>query len=169
MPQFSVAPILTTERLTLRPQRRSDFDLLAALYTTDRSRFVGGRRSRAEVWRDFMNSAGHWPILGMGGWAIDITATGQCIGEVAICQPPEYPETEIGWVLFDGFEGKGFAFEAATAARDWARNTLGATSLVSYIDPDNSPSIKLAQRLGGVRDETAATPNGDACLVFRYW
>lgn len=169
MPQFSVAPILTTERLTLRPQRRSDFDLLVQLYASDRSRFVGGRRTETAVWRDFMNSVGHWPISGMGGWAIDITATGQCIGEVAICRPPEYPETEIGWVLFEGFEGQGFATEAATAARDWARDSLHAPSLVSYIDPDNAPSIKLAQRLGGVLDETAATPNGDPCLVFRYW
>ncbi len=169
MPHPVVAPTLTTERLTLRPQRRSDFDLLVELYTTDRSRFVGGRRAPAVVWRDFMNSVGHWPICGMGGWAIDITATGQCIGEVAVCRPPEYPETEIGWVLFEGFERQGFALEAAKAARDYARLTIASPSLVSYIDPDNAPSIKLAQRLGGQLDKTAATPNGNACLVLRYW
>lgn len=169
MHQFSVAPILTTERLTLRPQRRSDFDLLVQLYQGERSRYMGGPQTPAQVWRGFMNSVGHWPILGMGGWAIDITATGQCVGEVAVCQPPEYPEIEIGWVLFEGFEGQGYALEAAQAARDWARDTLRAASLVSYIDPDNAPSIKLAQRLGGQPDTAAATPNGDACLVFRYW
>jgi len=163
------APLLTTERLTLRPQRRSDFDLLVQLYTTDRSRFVGGLRPVAAVWRDFMNSVGHWPVSGMGGWAIDISATGQCIGEVAVCQPPEYPETEIGWVLFEGFEKQGFALEAATAARDYARLTIGAPSLVSYIDPDNAPSIRLAERLGGTLDSAASTPNGDPCLVYRYW
>lgn len=163
------APILTTERLTLRPHQRTDFDLLVHLYTTDRSRFVGGRRPIAAVWRDFMNSVGHWPVCGMGGWAIDITATGQCIGEVAVCQPPEYPETEIGWVLFEGFEKRGFALEAATAARDYARLTIAPPSLVSYIDPDNSQSIRLAERLGGTLDPDAATPNGDSCLVYRYW
>ena len=165
----SLAPILTTERLTLRPQRRSDFDLLVQLYTTDRSRFVGGLRPVSAVWRDFMNSVGHWPISGMGGWAIDITETGQCVGEVAVCQPPEYPEIEIGWVLYDGFEGNGYAHEAASAALAWARDTLQAVSLVSYIDPDNAPSIRLAKRLGGTLDVNASTPNGDACLVLRYW
>ena len=164
-----VAPILTTERLTLRPQRRSDYDKLVELYTSERSRFVGGFRPASAVWRDFMNSVGHWPISGMGGWAIDITASGQCIGEVAVCQPPEYPETEIGWVLFEGFEGQGFATEAASAAKDYARLSIAAPSLVSYIDPDNAPSIRLAKRLGGQHDSLAATPNGDPCLVFRYW
>ena len=169
MPHPTQAPILTTERLTLRPHRRSDFDLLVHLYTTERSRFVGGARRPAEVWRDFMNSVGHWPISGIGGWAIDLSATGQCIGEVAVCQPPEYPETEIGWVLFEGFEKQGFALEAAIAARDYARLTINPPSLVSYIDPDNAPSIRLAQRLGGTPDLDAATPNGDPCLVYRYW
>lgn len=164
----ALAPILKTERLTLRPQRRSDFDLLVQLYKTDRSRFVGGLRPVSAVWRDFMNSVGHWPISGMGGWAVDITATGQCVGEVAVCQPPEYPEIEIGWVLFDGCEGNGYALEAASAALAWAKGTLQAVGIVSYIDPDNIRSIKLAKRLGGALDVAAATPNEDACLVFRY-
>lgn len=116
-----------------------------------------------------MNSVGHWPISGMGGWAIDVTATGQTIGEVAVCQPPEYPETEIGWVLFEGFEKQGFALEAAVAALGYARRTIRPPGLVSYIDPDNAPSIRLAERLGGTLDAQAATPNGDACLVYRYW
>lgn len=87
-----------------------------------------------------MNSVGHWPISGMGGWAIDIIETAQAIGEVAVCQPPEYPETEIGWVLFEGFEKQGYALEAATAAR----NSLCSASLVSYVDPENVASIQLA-------------------------
>jgi RimJ/RimL family protein N-acetyltransferase len=164
-----VAPILTTERLVLRPQRRSDFDLLVALYAGQRSRYIGGPLAPAKVWANFMNSTGHWPILGMGGWAIDIANTGQSIGEVAVCRPPDYPETELGWALFDGFEGHGYALESASAARDWAKQVLGAPSLVSYIDPDNIPSIRLAERLGAQRDHGAATPNGDPCLIYRHW
>ena len=41
-------------------------------------------------------------------------------------------------------------------------------SLVSYIDRDNTRSIRLAERLGAVRDDATATPNGDPCLVFRH-
>lgn len=168
-PHPAIAPVLVTERLTLRGQTYADFERLTALYQGERASYIGGRQPPAQVWRNFMNSVGHWPILGMGGWAIDVTASGQCVGEVAVCHPPDYPETELGWALFDGFEGQGYALEAAAAVRDWARNTLRPPSLVSYVDPSNAPSIKLAQRLGGVLDETGATPNGDACLVFRHW
>ena len=165
----AIAPVLTTPRLTLRQQRRSDYELLVDLYTTDRARYIGGPQKPDQVWRGFMNSVGHWPILGMGGWAIDLTATGQTIGEVAVCQPPEFPETEIGWVLFEGFEGHGYALEAATAARDYARTVIAPASLVSYVDPANIPSARLAERLGATLDPAAPTPNGDPCLVFRHW
>ena len=163
------APLVTTERLLLRPQRRSDFDLLVELYAGERSRFIGGPLAPSRVWSNFMNSVGHWPITGMGGWAIDLAPDGPCVGEVAVCQPPDYPEPELGWALFEGFEGNGYAHKAASAALAWARDALQSVSLVSYIDPDNAPSICLAKRLGGALDVNAATPNGDTCLVLRYW
>lgn len=49
MPHPTVAPTLTTQRLTLRPQKRNDFDLLVHLYITDRSLFVGGFRPVSAV------------------------------------------------------------------------------------------------------------------------
>lgn len=163
-----IAPTLHTERLTLRAYRLEDFERLAALFETPRSRYMGGPLPKKQVWAGFMSTVGQWPILGMGAWAIDLTETGECIGEVAITRPMDYPETELGWLLYEGFEGKGYAFEAARAAQDHARTVIRPSSLVSYIDPDNARSIRLAERLGGVRDEEAATPNNDPCLVYRY-
>lgn len=167
MPQHLIAPPIRTERLLLRAYRRDDFRHLVAIYQTERSRYIGGPLSEMQVWQGFMNTIGHWPVMGFGAWAIELSATGACIGEVAITQPPNYPETELGWVLFGDHEGQGYALEAATAALAFARQ-LGLASLVSYVDPDNHRSARLAERLGAVRDPAAATPNGDPCLVFRY-
>ena len=75
---------------------------------------------------------------------------------------------ELGWLVYDGFEGKGFAFEAARRAMEFAFGTLGATTLVSYVDPQNVRSAALAQRLGGTVDRQAATPNDEPTDVFRY-
>jgi RimJ/RimL family protein N-acetyltransferase len=83
-------------------------------------------------------------------------------------RPPEYPERELGWVILEGFEGKGYAFEAAKLARAYAFETLKFETLVSYIDPDNARSIRLAEKLGAVRDDKAARPEGDGCLVYRH-
>jgi RimJ/RimL family protein N-acetyltransferase len=167
-PKFDVAPSIRTERLWLRGYQLEDFHRLAALYETDRSAFIGGRLSVRRVWDGFMNCVGQWPLHGFGGWAVEEATSGVVVGEVAIQRPPDYPETELGWLLFEGFEGRGYAYEAAVAARHFAFQSAGISSLVSYIDPDNMKSIRLAEKLGAKRDEGAKTPNGDPCVVFRH-
>jgi RimJ/RimL family protein N-acetyltransferase len=162
------APLIRTERLLLRPYRMEDFPHLLAIYESDRSAFIGGRLSARQVWDGFMNVIGHWPVFGFGGWAIESSETGDLIGEVAVHRPVDYPETELGWLLFEGYEGRGYAWEAAVAARRFAFEHAAVQSLVSYIDRDNVRSIRLAERLGAIRDDAAATPNGDPCLVFRH-
>jgi RimJ/RimL family protein N-acetyltransferase len=163
-----IAPIIKTERLTLRPYRREDFQLLCDVYATERSRYVGGPLPPRAVWNNFMNSIAQWPILGMGTWAIELNSSRECVGEVAVSQPPNYPEPELGWLLFNGHEGNGYAFEAAVGAKAYGTDVRKVASLVSYIDPDNTASQRLAERLGARHDPTAATPNGDPCLVYRY-
>lgn len=162
------APIIRTERLLLRPYRLDDFPHLLALYKTDRAAFIGGQLSPRKVWDGFMNCLGQWPVLGIGGWAVEEAESGMLAGEVAVHRPLDYPETELGWLLFDGFEGKGYAREAAEAARLWAFQEARLKTLVSYIDRDNHRSIRLAERLGAVLDAQAATPNGDPCFVYRH-
>lgn len=163
----AVAPTITTDRLILRAHRREDFEPIAALFASPRSRYMDGPKPATEVWRYFTNDVGQWPILGYGAWAITLH-DGTYVGQVGINRPFEFPEDELGWQLFDGFEGRGYAYEAAVAARDFAFRDVGLKTLVSYIDPDNAPSIRLAERLGAVRDPAAVTPNNDPCLVFRH-
>ena len=61
-----------------------------------------------------------------------------------------------------GFEGHGFATEAARAARAHAYGTLGWPTAVSYVDADNHRSAALALRLGCTEDPArrAARPAG---------
>lgn len=121
-----------------------------------------------KVWDGFMNCIAQWAVFGFGGWAIEETASGSVVGEVAVTHPIDFPEVELGWMLFDGFEGRGYAYEAALAARRWAFTETDLSTLVSYVDRDNVRSARLAQRLGAVIDPQALTPNGDPCLVYRH-
>jgi RimJ/RimL family protein N-acetyltransferase len=78
-----------------------------------------------------------------------------------------FPEKELGWLLYEGFEGKGYATEAARAMRDWAFGPGGLASLVSYFDPENARSMAVAQRLGAVLDPDAPVQDaGD--VVYRH-
>ncbi len=163
------APTLHTARLTLRLPGPQDFSAQAAFLASDRSRFVGGPMAAGEAWRALAYVIGHWTMRGFGKWAVTLRGTDQAIGLVGLYFPSDWPEQEIGWHLWDeAAEGKGHAFEAATAARTHAFTTLGWTTAVSYIALENTRSIALAERLGAIRDPQARTPDNDPVLVYRH-
>lgn len=145
-------PTLTTPRLTLRPPRFEDFADYAALMASPRAVFMGGPFGTRAAWGLFCHDVGQWALFGHGGLMIEVTETGACVGQVGINAGPLFPETELGWLLYEGHEGRGYASEAALAMRDWAFSALGLTTLVSYCDPGNLQSIAVAERIGGVRD-----------------
>ena len=158
MPQHhtSSAPVLLTERLRLRPHVVEDFDRFAEFYASQRSQYVGGPLLPGPAWRGFAANVGQWALLGFGAWAIDVRNSGEFVGQVNLYAPADWPENELGWLLWDGFEGHGYAHEAAVRARQYAYEILGWSTAVSYIDPDNQTSRRLAERLGASLDPTAA-------------
>jgi ribosomal-protein-alanine N-acetyltransferase len=141
-------PNLQTERLTLRAPKSDDFPAIAAFYSSERSQYVGGPKRPDEAWRMLGLEIGHWSLRGYGRWAVEEKATGTFCGLVGLWNPEGWPEPEIGWDLMNGLEGKGFATEAALAARSFAYETLGWTTAISLIAPDNVKSAGLARRIG---------------------
>jgi RimJ/RimL family protein N-acetyltransferase len=165
---MTAIPILTTERLTLRAPRLSDFEPYAAFFASERSVHEGGPLDRVQSWREFATAIAAWTLHGYGVWSIEDRETGAYLGETGLFHPDYYPEAELGWTLIPEAEGKGVAHEAALAARDWAYGVAGISTLVSYIAPANDRSIRLAERLGARRDPDAARPDDDPCLVYRH-
>ncbi len=163
-----IPPVLHTPRLRLRAPVIGDFPDYAAFLASDRAGGMGGPLNIRMAWSYFTNDAAQWPLLGMGALMIELRAGGPAIGQVAVCHGPLFPETELGWFLYAGHEGKGYIHEAATVMRDWAWDTLGLTTLVSYVDPANHRSARVAERLGAVLDPDAATPGNDPDLVYRH-
>jgi RimJ/RimL family protein N-acetyltransferase len=163
----STAPRIETERLMLRPHRMDDFPPFAAFFASDASRYVGGPIPLPRCWHGFAGDVGAWELLGFGNWAIEERATGAFAGQVGLNRPPYFPEAEIGWLLMPGFEGRGYATEAALAARAFAYGTLGWQTAVSYIDRDNARSIALARRIGCTEDPDAARFDPED-VVYRH-
>ena len=162
-------PRLETERLVLRQPKADDIPALTEFYVSERSRYAAGHMHRARAWMMAVSILGHWQVRGYGLWAVTANGDDTALGMVGPYYPDGRPEKEIGWVLFASAEGKGIAFEAAQAALQHARNALGWTDIVSYIDAANERSIALAERLGATVDATAGQPNPDnPCLVFRH-
>lgn len=162
-----MVPTLATERLILRPMQLADFVAYAAMLASPRSAFMGGPFDRRGAWGMFCHDIACWELFGHGALMLELRADGVCVGQVGINHGPLFPEKELGWMLYEGFEGRGYATEGAAALRDWAFGTLGLATLVSYFDPANAASIAVAERLGAVRDADADVQDaGD--LVFRH-
>jgi len=162
-------PTIETQRLLLRPARLEDFPQFAEELAKPRTRFMDGPLSADMAWTFFTNDLACWPLLGVGGLMID--REGTVVGQVAIGRPPRFPEMELGWIVYEAHEGRGYAAEAAFALRDWAYANAGLTTLVSYVDRDNTASIRLAEKLGAVEDPGAPRPAGESAaqtLVFRH-
>jgi RimJ/RimL family protein N-acetyltransferase len=160
-------PTLTTERLILRPLKAADFDAFGAFLASERSRFMGGPYEGWAAWGMFCHEIACWDLFGHGGLLIERLSDSAGIGVVEINDGPLFPEKELGWMLYDGFEGQGYATEAAAALKDWAFGALGLPTLVSYFDPANARSIAVAARLGGVPDPDAARQDAED-LVYRH-
>ncbi|PYC49056.1 N-acetyltransferase [Litorivita pollutaquae] len=163
------APTLESQRLVLRGPKRSDAEpLIAFLCDLERSAGFGGYDNRHDAWRWFGLNVGHWHIHGYGYFTVEDKETGTPAGICGIWNPDGWPEPELGWVVFDGFEGKGVAYEAALRAREWAYAELGFTTLTSNIVPGNARSIALAERLGATYERTYQNVNMGEDMLYRH-
>ncbi|WP_158965340.1 GNAT family N-acetyltransferase [Chachezhania sediminis] len=165
-------PVIETERLILRAPKGSDAEASVAFFGTDRSRYMGGPQTRAQAWRSFAGVIGHWVVRGWGLFVVCEKGSDTPLGAVGPWMPEGWTDREIGWSMWDpSVEGKGYAFEAAQAARAYAYGTLGWTTAISYIDPENARSIALAKRMGCTLDDDLPLPDlpdWDGTLVFRH-
>jgi RimJ/RimL family protein N-acetyltransferase len=142
-------PIIETERLLLRGYREEDFEPFAAILADPEvGRFIAGATTRAEAWRRFADVLGHWALRGHGFWAVERKSDGAFIGRIGLNRPESWPGLEVGWTLGSAYWGKGYATEAARAALDFGFRNYPEGRLISLIDPANTPSQKVASRLG---------------------
>lgn len=78
-------------------------------------------------------------------------------------------EPEIGWAVRPRYQGRGYAKEAATKCLDYAVDSLGWQYLAHFIDKDNVPSIRLAERLGASWHREEVPPPPIEGLVWQVY
>ncbi len=160
-------PTLETERLVLRAVRPEDHGAFTAYYADPESRFTGGPGDAIHAWRAMAIYMGHWVLRGFGQWAIEDKATGRFCGAAGAYLPFDWPENELGWWLVPDARGRGIITEAVARARHYYYEECGWTTAVSYIDPENEPSKRVALRLGATLEGTIVLRN-EVSEVYRH-
>lgn len=163
---FRMPSRLTTERLSLTEVGAADIDDNQRLYGDAAvARFLGGVCDAAEAFRRLAVSIGQWRLLGFGHYALR-TKDGRYLGFCGLWFPFGWPEIELGYGLARSAWGQGFASEAGRAVAAAAADA-GVPSLVSYIDPRNRPSQRVARAVGA-HCEATITVIGKPCGRWRY-
>lgn len=142
---------LRTERLTLRPLREDDVDIVVA-YRNDPA--VAEYQdwdlpvTRERVERQIA-AQGAWTDLVPGEpRQIGIDLDGELIGDLYVGLDEHGGVAEIGFTLRPEHQGKGYAFEAASAVVADLIERLGCHRLVGQLSPQNARSARLLERLG---------------------
>ena len=160
---------LETERLIFRQWNRSDYPAFANFYASDENaRFVGGIKKPEGAWRLMATYIGQYALTGCSYLAVDEKASGNLVGAIGLWNSDPWPEPELGYWLIPAYQGKGYGMEAGMVVKDFALNTFNMPSLVSYIDPANEPSKKLALRLGASYETTVDLLEFGPHHVYRY-
>ncbi len=144
---------LTTSRLALRPFEDSDFEAVHAYASNTRvTRYqTWGPNSTSDT-RCFIQRA-RGLLLEAGPrdlhLAVEETAHRRVIGGCELLpRRTEYHEYEIGYSIHPDHWGRGFGREAVTRLLYFAFEEVAAHRVFAYIDPENTASIRLAERVG---------------------
>lgn len=148
---YALGPTLETARLILRPPVADDFSEWEQFSLDEEAaRYLGGVQSPPTSWRGLRSMIGCWAADGFGMFSVIEKASGRWVGRLGPWMPYGWPGSEVGWGVARHAWGQGYAVEGAAAAMDWAFDTLGWDDIIHCIDPANSNSQRVAQKLGSV-------------------
>ena len=164
--------VLETERLILR--RLTDDDapfVLALLNEPSFLRYIGDKKVRnLEDARQYMLTGpfATYERYGFGLCLVQLKESNTPIGMCGLVKREELPEPDIGFALLPDFRNKGFAFEAAAAVLQDARDRLRLKRILAITTLDNEASINLLDRLGFRCERVIKlSPDGVELKLFR--
>lgn len=145
---------ITTERLFLTVLTVDDAEEMVEVLDDDRlHEFTGGRPATTdelrERYRRFTTGPGD-PAEAWRNWVVRTRDGGVPVGTVqaTITAAPDGRCTaSVAWVTGSGWQGRGFATEAARALVDWLHRH-GVDGVRAHIHPDHHASATVARRAG---------------------
>ncbi len=164
----AAVPEIVTNRLRLRAPRLQDYAAYEAVFLSERAAYLGAAFDRESAFADFCQGVAGWMLRGAGMWTLCLKGSEAPLGWIYLWMEFGDHEPELGWILTEAAEGNGYAVEAARSVLPHALALYGSGGVVSYIDPSNARSLRLAERLGARLDSEAARAFDEPVLVYRH-
>ena len=143
--------MIETKRLILRKMQEDDAEALFDIFSDPVAmRYFGVifDRSRMDEW--VRNNLEHERQHGFSLLSVILKDNGELIGDCGLETDVIDGRTRVG-IGFDfkrAYWGKGYATEAARAVLKYAFTEYEFDSIAAWIDPENAPSQRVAERTG---------------------
>lgn len=166
-------PVIETARLRLREMCDADaLFVLEVLTDPDFIANVGDRgvHDPAAARRYICdNIIASYRRHGFGLYLVELRVTAAPLGICGLLRRDWHPDVEIGFAFVPRARRQGYALEAATATRDFARGALGLSRIVALASPRNQPSIRLLGLAGFRSERTLRLESGGREWLLLAW
>lgn len=162
--------VLESSRLLLRVPCEEDADFMLEMFSDPNvNRFLLSSRpyTREIILEGIARSQACHAANNFSRWILQLKSNGELVGHAGlqIKEIESVPELELGYILRLSAWGNGYAFEAASAALDYAFGKLGRDRVVAITHPENRASIRVAERIG-MANERKILWEGKAAYLF---
>jgi [ribosomal protein S5]-alanine N-acetyltransferase len=148
--------ILETARLILRQFEDEDSTPLHQIYSDPETmQFYPSPFSMKQTKQWMKRNQNRYKHDGFGLWAVCLKETEEIIGDCGLIkqQLNDEREVEVGYHINRMYWSNGYATEAARACKEYGFVQLGFNKLISIIDPKNTSSIRVAQKIGFTKEK----------------
>lgn len=169
---MSTNNFIETSRLKIRPVNVKDAIFILKLMNTPKwIQFIGDRNvSTANDAENYIKEKAlpQFEKVGYGNNVIIRKDDNTKLGTCGIYHREGKGKPDIGFAFLPDFEGKGYAFEAASRIMISAKNDFGLNVLSAFTLEENNASKKLLERLGFELNGIGKLPNSDEELLHYY-
>jgi RimJ/RimL family protein N-acetyltransferase len=164
--------LVETDRLVLSGWRKDQIDDLYRLHGDPRvARYL---TEHGQPWpkHEMDEALAHWIMLferqKMGKLRVTRKSDGVLVGRCGFGVYCEEEVPEIVYSLYPEFWGNGYAFEAASALREWYWRETDRPHFIGIADVRNEASLKVLRKIGGIHTHIGANDDGHYCEWFIY-
>jgi RimJ/RimL family protein N-acetyltransferase len=159
-----------TERLILLPTTTNDAAFVRKIMNSPKYlEFVGDRKIHSDkAAKEYIEEKmlPQFERLGFGNFTLLLKSDNTKIGFCGLFDRPGMKGLDLGYALLPEFEGKGYAFEAASFLLARAFDVFGQNEVKAITLKTHTASINLLKKLGFMNHGTITLPGDDEELLL---
>lgn len=161
--------VLETDRLILKRLQTSEIASLVDLWSDPEvTLFTGGPREKEWLQAEFEKSTREPLAEQYDLWPVIEKRTGKVVGHCGLLEKEVdgKAEIEIIYIISKTAWGNGFASEVGRALIQYAFKKMKLMRLIALIEPENTASERVAQKIGMYLEKDVVRPGGAIRKVY---